>query len=70
MSDNIKINAICTECESDSIFYDKHRAEIFCSRCGLVLVQLYNPQINNLFLDYNFNDFKEMQDYKTIDGIF
>ena len=65
----IRVNAICTECQSDTIFYDKHRAEIYCSKCGLVLVQLHNPQIHNLFNDYNFNDFKEMQNYKSINEL-
>lgn len=64
---DIKLNAICTECSSNTIFYDKHRAEIYCSKCGLVLAELSKTPINNLLNDYNFNDFKEMQDYKTID---
>ena len=67
---DIKLNAICTECKSNTIFYDKHRAEIYCSKCGLVLAELSKIPINNLLNDYNFNDFKEMQQYKSIDDIF
>ena len=67
---DIKLNANCTECSSNNIFYDKHRAEIYCADCGLVLVELSKIPTNNLLNDYNFTDFKEMQDYKTIDDIF
>ena len=64
------LNAKCVECESTNIIYDKHRAEIYCGDCGLVLVQVHSTPNHNLFLDYNFQDFKEVQDYKNIDDLF
>ena len=68
MSD-VKLNAICTECKNNTVFYDKHKAEIYCSKCGLILADLSQIPINNLLTDdYNFNDFKEVQDYKNIEN--
>ena len=69
MSD-IKIDAVCIECESNNIFFDKQHYEIYCSKCGLVLVQLHKFPNENLLTDYNFIDFKEMQDYKSIEDLF
>lgn len=69
MSD-IKLNAICTECKNNTVFYDKHRAEIYCSKCGLVLAEFSKVPSNNLLQDYNFNDFKEMQFYISADDLF
>ena len=68
MSD-IKLDAICTECKSKTIFFDKKHYEIYCRNCGLILVQLNNTQSNNLLDNYNFNDFKEMQDYTNINDL-
>ena len=64
---DIKLDAVCTECESNDIFFDKHRYEIYCNHCGLILVQLNNIPIHNLFDEYSFNDFKEMQEYQSVD---
>ena len=69
MSD-IKLDAVCIECESESIFYDKHHAEIYCSKCGLILVQLHKFPNENLLIDYHFNDFKESQTYPSADELF
>lgn len=66
---DVKLNAICTECKNNTVFYDKHKAEIYCSKCGLILADLSQIPINNLLTDdYNFNDFKEVQDYKNIEN--
>lgn len=69
MSD-VKLKAICSECRSDQVYYDKHHAEIYCRQCGLVLVQLHSITIHNLLNDYNFNDFKESQTYNTFDEVY
>lgn len=69
MSD-IKLDAICTECKSRSIFYDVHHAEIYCSKCGLILVQLNQFPNKNLLDNYNFNDFKDCQDYPNAKDLF
>lgn len=64
-----RLEAKCVECGSDKIIYDKSHAEIYCAACGLVLVQLHKTPNENLFLDYNFQDFKEVQNYKNIDDL-
>ena len=64
-----RLEAKCVECGSSNILYDKHHAEIYCGDCGLVLVQLHRIPNENLFLDYNFQDFKEVQNYKSIDDV-
>ena len=64
-----RLEAKCVECGSDKIIYDKSHAEIYCGACGLVLVQLHKTPNENLFLDYNFQDFKEVQNYKNIDDL-
>ena len=69
MSDII-LDAICPECKSKPIFYDKHHAEIYCSKCGLILVQLSKFPNTNLLSDYSFNDFKDMQDYPNANDLF
>ena len=56
----IKLNTNCIECGSNQVYYDKRHFEIYCRKCGLVLVQLNKIPNDNLFLDYNFNDFKEV----------
>ena len=63
-----KLNATCVECRSSNVIYDKSRAEIYCGDCGLVLVSLNSITYDNL-LDYNFQDFKEVQNYKNIDDV-
>ena len=56
---DVRLQTICPECKSSAIYYDKHRAEIYCQECGLVVVQL-NSAVQHNLLDYDFSDFKEV----------
>ena len=64
----LRLDTKCVECGSGNVFYDQHRAEIYCSDCGLVLVQLHKTPNENLFLDYDFSDYKEAVELSE-DGI-
>lgn len=66
----LKLEAECVECGSSNILYDKHHAEVYCGDCGLVLIQLHRIPNENLFLHYNFQDFKEVQDYKNVNDLY
>ena len=37
----------CIECKSKKLIKDHHRKEIYCSKCGLILVNTDIPTINH-----------------------
>ena len=59
----VRLETTCIECSSSNIIYDKSRAEIYCGDCGLVLAEFNSTSSHNLFLDYDFSDYKEAVEY-------
>lgn len=46
----------CPECETAILIYDKHREELYCSKCGLILKDNSFLTFQEIELEYNLRN--------------
>ena len=59
----------CTNCQSYKILFDEYKGELFCSECGLILANIYEPLKITEYIKQTNKKSKETQNKNIMQGM-